>query len=89
VCVCVRVCVGIGRNPAVCVGLQPHPRAYDLRGIPSTKLNAKPGLFCLGWLLSARVAFHQYDLREFPLSNHGNLSDQTNLVGSRLTVRLT
>ena len=30
-------------------------------GIPSTKLSAKPGLFCLAGLLSARVAFHERD----------------------------
>ena len=61
----------------------------DQRGIPSTKLSSKPVLFRLAGLLSARVAFHERDLREFPLSNHGNLSDQTNLVGSRHSVRLT
>ena len=43
--------------------------AVHLRGIPSNKL------------ISARVAFHDRDLRESQLSNHGNLSDQTNLWG--------
>ena len=61
----------------------------SLRGVPLTKLSAKPGLFRLTRLLSARVAFHERDLRESPLSNHCNFSDQTNLVGSRLTVMLT
>ena len=61
---------------------------HVLGGIPSTKLKAKPGLFLLASLLSVRVAFHQRDLRESPLSNHGNLSDQMNLVGTRLNVRL-
>ena len=35
-----------------------------LRGIPSTKLNANPGLFRLASLLSARVAYHLPDLWE-------------------------
>ena len=48
------------------------------RGVPSTKLSAKPGLLRVAALLSARVAFNERDLRESPLSNHGNLSDQTN-----------
>ena len=73
----------------LCAAKDKKHETVDLRGVPSNKLSAKPGLFRLAGLLSARVAFHERDLRESPLSNHGNLSDQTNLVGSRLTVRLT
>ena len=55
-----------------------HPDLQGLRGVPSNKFIAKLGLFRLA-----------SDLRESSLGNHGNLSDQTNLVECRLTVRLT
>ena len=72
------------------VRVNPYPNNNPNQGgIPSPRLKAKPGLFRLAGLISARVAFHERDLSESPLSNHGNLSDQPNLVGSRLTVRLT
>jgi hypothetical protein len=37
---------------------EPDNTKPNLRGIPSTKLNAKPGLFRLASLLSVRVLFH-------------------------------
>ena len=80
--------MSVYNNLCRCVGGD-EVKAVSRFELHTFSMKANPGLFRLARLISARVAFHERDLRESPLSNHGNLSDQPNLVGSRLAVKLS
>ena len=53
----------MGRGVELCDAEVPIWTGRKQRGIPSTRLKAKPGLFPLAGLISARVAFREPDLR--------------------------